>query len=88
MGDHNPTLIGQVPVGTRTAELILTMDLDTFRLNVSGTVPTLELAIAILEQAKRHFESQLRMAEAQQLLAGPRAALPHEITQLKFGRKG
>ncbi len=87
MDDGNYTLKGPVPVGTRSAELILTMDLDTFYLNVSGTIPTLELALAMLEQAKRHFEAQLRMIEAQQMLAGPRAALPGELAALKLGRK-
>ncbi len=50
----------------KTAELHLVMDLETFHLDIKGTVPTLDFALFMLEQAKRDFESKLRQAQALQ----------------------
>ncbi len=69
------------------ARLVLTMDLKTFYLDVSGETPTLDFALGMLEQAKRHFEAQLRMAQAQKALAQPRAALPGELKAWRHARK-
>ncbi len=79
MGDGDPTRHDGDQSGRRFARLILTMDLETFLLDVSGETPTLDFALGMLEQARRHFEAQLRMAQAQASLAQPRAALPGEL---------
>ncbi len=72
----------------QVARLVLTMDLRTFLLEVSGDAPTLDFALAMLEQAKRHFEAHLRMAQAQQAMAQPRAALPGELEAWRKAGRG
>ncbi len=49
------------------AQLTLTMDLVTFHLDVKGSVPTLDMALALLAQATRFFETQIRMQALQQV---------------------
>ncbi len=66
------------PVG----HLVLTMDLVTFQLAVKGNVPTLEMALAILAQATRFFETQLRMQAVQQVQEQRAAA---QLTQEILG---
>ncbi len=87
MDDRNPTRNDGDLGGHKVARLVLTMDLETFYLDVSGETPTLDFALGMLEQAKRHFEAQLRMAQAQQSLAQPRAALPGEFEAWSRARK-
>ncbi len=64
------------------AQLTLTMDLVTFRLQTKGNVPTLDMALAILAQATRFFETQLRMAAVQQVQEQRAAA---QLTQEILG---
>lgn len=49
--------------------LTLTFDHDTFRLDVKGEGPAIETFLAMIEQAKRHFEAQLRIQAALQAQA-------------------
>ncbi len=79
MSDGDPTRNDGDQSSKKFARLVLTMDLDTFLLDVSGSTPTLDFALGMLGQATRHFEAQLRMAQAQASLAQPRAALPGEL---------
>jgi hypothetical protein len=47
--------------------LTLTFDHDTFALDVKGEAPNHEVFLAMLEQAKRSFEAQLRLHNAMQM---------------------
>ncbi len=52
-----------------TSQLRLTFNHDTFALDVKGEAPNLETFLAMIEQAKRYFEQQLRAQAAMQLQA-------------------
>lgn len=54
---------GQVSV------LTLTFDHDTFHLDVKGEAPALDTFMAMLQQAERYFETQLRAQAAMQFQA-------------------
>lgn len=56
-----------------TSTLVLTFEHDTFKLEVKGEAPNLEVMLAIVDQAKRHLESQLRVQQAM--------ALQNQITE-------
>lgn len=47
--------------------LTLTFEHDTFALDVKGEAPNHEVFMAMLEQAKRYFEAQIRLHTAMQL---------------------
>jgi hypothetical protein len=49
--------------------MTLTFDPETFHLDVKFTGPNLDCALAMLDQAKRWFENQLRAAAAMQIQA-------------------
>ena len=49
------------------ATMEMTFDLTTFHLDVAFTGPALECAVAMCDQAKRHFEAQIRAAHALQI---------------------
>lgn len=49
--------------------IILTFDRKNFRLDISGNCAETAVALSMLEQAKRFFETQERLATAQQLQA-------------------
>jgi hypothetical protein len=50
-----------------TSTLTLTFEHDTFSLHVSGEAPAIDVFMAMIDQAKRHFEAQLRAQAAMQL---------------------
>lgn len=56
-----------------TSTLVLTFEHDTFKLEVKGEAPNLEVMLAIVDQAKRHLEAQLRVQHAM--------ALQNQITE-------
>jgi hypothetical protein len=51
----------------KASTLILTLNHDTFALNIGGQVLCEDLAMAMLQQAQRHFEAVLRARQALQL---------------------
>ena len=57
---------GNKPAGVHLA---LTFDPETFHLDVKFTGPNLDCALAMLDQARRWFENQLRAAAAMQIQA-------------------
>jgi hypothetical protein len=48
----------------KVAVLQLTFTPSLFRLEIGGSVENFDMALAMLEQAKRHFEGELRKANA------------------------
>lgn len=52
-----------------TSTLTLTFDHDTFNLTVKGEAPSIEVFMAMLDQAKRYFETQMRVQAAMQMQA-------------------
>jgi hypothetical protein len=61
MGDN-----GSKPAG---AHMELTFEPATFHLDVKFTGPNLDCALAMLDQARRWFENQLRAASAMKIQA-------------------
>lgn len=52
-----------------TSTLQMTFEHDTFALHIAGEAPSIEVFMNMIEQAKRHFEQQLRTQAAMQLQA-------------------
>lgn len=53
--------------GEKVAVLQLSFTPRTFKLDIGGSVENIDIALAMLEQAKRHFEGELRAMKALQL---------------------
>ena len=51
----------------RVSTLALTFQHDTFHLDVKGELVNYECALAMLDQAKRFFEQQIKLQAAQEL---------------------
>lgn len=67
MDDGNPTRKDNGK-GEHYTQLVLTLDvLPTWHLHIGGNIENADVAVAMLDQAKRYFEAQLRAAQAMQL---------------------
>lgn len=58
---------GNVERERRRSTLTLTFDHETFHLDVKGEAPSVEVFMAMLQQATRYFEAQVRLATGLQL---------------------
>lgn len=62
---------------SKVSQLVLTFQHDTFNCQISGTVENLDVALAMLDMARREVEAQLRAAKASRLVSAPAGvALP------------
>lgn len=70
-----------------TSTLTLTFNHDTFRLDVKGEAPALDVFLAMLAQAQREFEAQLRAQKALQLQAQINEHRTNEMIRAKIAGK-
>ncbi len=52
-------------------QLVLTFDADSFRLHIGGHTENYDMALAMLDMARRDIEGKIRAAQAAQSLAMP-----------------
>lgn len=57
---------GNAIVTGRVSKLVLTFNHDTFALHIEGEIANSDCALAIVQQAARYFETQLRQQAALQ----------------------
>jgi 16S rRNA G1207 methylase RsmC len=67
MADGNPTRKDNAQPATSAARIVLTFTASPWHLDIKGEVENYDVALAMLEQAKRHFEQQLRLQAAMQM---------------------
>lgn len=53
--------------------VILTLDMDTLELDINASTLTLDVAISLIDRAKRALENQEKIVIAQQISANVRA---------------
>lgn len=64
--DNNGSKVREIS-GESVAVLQLSFTPATFRLEIGGNLVNADIAIAMLDQAKRHFENELRKVNAMRL---------------------
>ena len=70
--------------GTPRDVLVLQLTRDPWRLEIGGTLQDIDLAIAVVEQAKRYFETQAHLAA---MMQQAKMAEDAELAQSIIGRK-